>query len=200
VSTDSEDIARTARQWGAEAPFLRPADISQAGSKEIDAFTHALGWLRDHEGYEPDLVVKLPPTSPFRKPETVDRAIDLLIADPSADSVRGVIACSEHPFKMWTVEGKRLRSFVPLDQKPKDAHTFSYQSLPEVFVQTASIDVVRASVVWGKHSVLGDEIIPLVMPPAECVDINEPLDAAYAAFLLEKGLVAAVDPVKENRA
>jgi len=84
VSTDDPAIAAVAVKHGAEAPFLRPAAISQGDSLEIDAFKHALGWLKMFDQYEPDLIVKLFPTSPFRKPASVDKAIELLLADQDA--------------------------------------------------------------------------------------------------------------------
>ena len=79
VSTDSDKISKVAQGCGAEVPFRRPANISKSDSSEFDAFMHALEWLKNKEGYVPDLIVKLFPTSPFRKTATVDKAIELLL-------------------------------------------------------------------------------------------------------------------------
>src|SRR5215472_8162893 len=79
VSTDSEAIAQVALASGAEAPFRRPAEISQGHSTELQAMEHSLGWFRDHENYEPDFVALLRPTSPFRTTATIDRAVELLM-------------------------------------------------------------------------------------------------------------------------
>jgi CMP-N-acetylneuraminic acid synthetase/2-polyprenyl-3-methyl-5-hydroxy-6-metoxy-1,4-benzoquinol methylase len=190
VSTDDEKIASVSRSYGAEAPFLRPAEISQDGSKELDAFKHALSWLKTHEKYEPDLIVKLFPTSPFRKPESVDKAVELMLANPSADSVRSVILCSEHPYKMWTIASNRLKSLIPLDQKPKDAHTFSYQILPTVYIQNASIDITKPSNIWVKDSITGEEIVPFIMDADESVDINHPIDFQLAEMVIENNASA----------
>ena len=69
VSTDDEEIAAVARQYGAETPFLRPAEFAQDNTTDFPVFTHALGWLKEHEGYQPDIIVQLRPTSPIRPPE-----------------------------------------------------------------------------------------------------------------------------------
>jgi len=189
VSTDDAEIAAVARKYGAEAPFFRPAEISQADSTELEAFKHALEWLKQNEGYEPDLIVKLFPTSPFRKAETVDKAIELLFTNPDADSVRSVTLCSEHPHKMWTIEGNRLKSLIPVEQKLKEAHTLSYQVLPKVYIQNASIDVTRPSNIWEKDSITGTEIIPLMMDEIESLDINQPIDFELAEVIIKKGIL-----------
>ena len=107
VSTDDEEIAEVARRCGAEVPFYRPKELAREDSPEFEAIEHALNWLKKNEGYVPDLVVKLFPTSPFLRPETVDRAIELMLANPDADSLRSVRLCKEHPFKMWVIEDDR---------------------------------------------------------------------------------------------
>jgi N-acylneuraminate cytidylyltransferase len=188
VSTDSDAIADIAAMEGAEVPFRRPGEISQGHSTELEAMEHALGWLRDHEAYEPDLVVLLRPTSPFRTTATIDRGIDLLINDPSAHCVRTVRLCSEHPHKMWVMDkdGRRIRSLIPVEQKLPEAHTLSYQVLPTVYIQNASMDVFRPSNVWQLRSTTGTEIIPLVMDELESLDINTELDFVLAETLMSQ--------------
>jgi hypothetical protein len=72
VSTDDEEIAQVARQWGAEVPFLRPDEIAQDQTLDLPVFQHALAWLAEHEDYHPDVVVQLRPTSPVRPRGCVD--------------------------------------------------------------------------------------------------------------------------------
>lgn len=188
VSTDDKEIARVAKSYGAEVPFYRPKEISKVDSTELQAFEHALDWLKVNEGYVPELIVKLFPTSPFRTTESIDRAIGLMLANPDVDSVRSVRPCSEHPYKMWVIEGDRLRSFVPLDQKPKEAHTLSYQVLSKVYIQNAAIDVTKPSNIRGKKSITGRDIIPFVMDEIESIDVNTPLDFLLAETVLKKRL------------
>lgn len=188
VSTNDEEIAKVSRGFDAETPFVRPATISQDDSTELDAFKHALKWLKDNEGYEPDLIVKLFPTSPFRTAKSVDKAIKLLLDNPLADSVRSMRLCSEHPYKMWTIKNNRLKSLISTKQKPKEAHTLSYQVLPKIYIQNASIDVTRPENIWGKDSITGTEIIPFIMDEIESIDINTGLDLDLAELIIKKGL------------
>src|SRR5512140_2219238 len=80
VSTDDAEIAGVAREWGAETPFLRPAEYAQDNSTDLPLFQHALQWLEEHEKYHPEVVVQLRPTSPLRPHDLVDRAVSKLLA------------------------------------------------------------------------------------------------------------------------
>src|SRR3972149_1828506 len=82
VSTDSQEIAEIARQYGAEVPFLRPPELAQDDSPDLPLFQHALRWLEDHEDYRPDVVVQLRPTSPLRPVGLIDEAVEALRACP----------------------------------------------------------------------------------------------------------------------
>jgi CMP-N-acetylneuraminic acid synthetase len=97
VSTDDEEIAAVARQYGAEVPFMRPPEFAQDQSLDLPVFQHAVDWLAEHENYHPDVVVQLRPTSPVRPPTLVDEAVNLLLSHPEADSVRGVVPAGQNP-------------------------------------------------------------------------------------------------------
>lgn len=185
VSTDEEEIAEVAKRFGAEVPFYRPKELAKEDSPEFEAIKHALDWLKEKEGYIPDLIVKLFPTSPFLKPETIDKAIELMLANPTADSLRSVRLCKEHPYKMWVIEGNRLRSFLPPSEKLRDSHSLPYQALPKVYIQNACIDVIRPNTIWEKNSVTGDDILSLLMDEVESFDINTELDFLIAEKLLQ---------------
>jgi N-acylneuraminate cytidylyltransferase len=183
VCTDDNDIAKVSRRYGAEVPFMRPKNISQSDSTELQVFKYALKWLKKNEGYEPDLIVKIFATSPFRTPASVDGAIELLLSRDDADAVRSVRLCSEHPYKMWTIKNGWLEPLIPAGEKPKEGHTLSYQVLPKVYIQNACIDVTRSANIFKKNSVTGNKILPFVMSAAESVDINTPLDLYFAEEL-----------------
>lgn len=186
VSTDSEKIAETAREFGAEIPFLRPKDISRGESTEMQFLQHALKWFAENEGYEPDLIVLLYPTSPFRKPASIDEAVEKMLQHTNADSLRSVKLCSEHPCKMWKIEDDLLKPFVATDDP--NVHTLSYHLLPTTYVQNASIYITRPGTIRNKGSYIGDTVIPFVMDEAESVDINTPVDFQLAEMIM-KGLV-----------
>jgi len=184
VSTDSQQIASIAKEHGAEIPFIRPKEISQSNSTEMEFFNHALNWLQDHEKYEPDLIVLLYPTSPLRKVESIDSAIEEILKHPEADSLRSVKLCTEHPYKMWTIEGKYLKPFVK--NGDPNSHTFSYQSLPTVYIQNASIYITKPATIRNKKSPTGDIIIPFIMNEQESIDINNPIDFTLAEIVIAK--------------
>lgn len=188
VSTDSPEIADAARAAGAEVPFMRPEAIAGSTSTEMEFLLHALDWLRDHEGWEPELLAILYPTSPLRGSASIDAAVRLLQEHPEADSLRSVRLCSEHPYKMWTEEGGYLKPFVSRPGMP-NAHTLAYKMLPTVYIQNASIYITRPRTIREKGSPTGDVIVPFVMNEVESVDVNTPLDFALAEMLLanEKG-------------
>ena len=79
-----------ALEYGAEAPFLRPAKFAGDLEPDLSTFVHALGHLKDSEGYEPDVVVHLRATCPLRGPHDIDKAISLLLSRPDSDAVRSV--------------------------------------------------------------------------------------------------------------
>jgi len=104
LSTDSPEYAEIGRKAGAEVPFIRPACYAADDSLDIDVFEHALAWLKENEGYEPDVVVHLRPTFPTRNPEDIDKMVELLLDHPECDCVRSVAESKETPFKMWVID------------------------------------------------------------------------------------------------
>ena len=153
VSTDDEEIAAVAREYGAEAPFLRPSEFAQDKSTDLPVFEHALKWLKEVEGYKPEIVVQLRPTSPIRPPAMVDAAIRILINHEDADCVRGVVPAGQNPHKMWRFsgDGKPMKPLLEVEgiAEPYNAPR---QILPPVYWQTGHIDATRASTIAEKHS------------------------------------------------
>lgn len=182
VSTDNEKIASVAAACGAEVPFLRPDDISDGNSTELQFLQHALEWLKKNEQYRPDLIVLLYPTSPFRTAESIDKAINTISRYPDADSLRSIKRCSEHPYKMWMRKYDYIRPFVPSHNS--ETHTLPYQQLPEVYIQNASIYIIRPETIIEKKSPVGDHVIPFVMNEYESIDINNPIDFEFAQYLM----------------
>ena len=106
VCTDDEEIAAVAREWGAETPFLRPAEFAQDKTTDLPVFEHALKWLAENENYHPEVVVQLRPTSPIRPRDCVDDAVRMLLGSSRcgqrarggscrAESAQDVAAASE---------------------------------------------------------------------------------------------------------
>ena len=169
-STDSPEIADIAEKYGAEVPFLRPAELAQDDSPDIDAFQHLIEKLQNDEGYRPDIIVQLRPTSPIRLPGQVDQGIQLLIDNPSTDSVRGVTLTPATPYKMWRIGNEVLTPLLTIPGVP-EPFNMPRQSLPEVWWQTGTLDIMRTSVIES-GSMTGSEIRPFIVEPEHAIDID----------------------------
>lgn len=189
VSTDDERIASVAREYSAETPFLRPADLAQDTTTDFPVFEQAIQWLEDHEGYCPEIVVQLRPTSPVRPTGLLDRGIRGLLEHRDADCVRGVVPVAQNPFKMWRCDGEG-KPMTPLLQVEGIAEPYNAprQVLPPVCWQTGHIDVIRVSTIKQKRSLTGDVIYPLVIDPLYTVDIDDLSDWAKYEALTSSGL------------
>lgn len=187
VSTDDEEIAAVARHYGAETPFLRPAEFSQDQTPDLPVFEHALRWLEENEGYQPEIVVQLRPTSPFRRVWHIDQAVYRLLEHPEADAIRAVCVPFQNPFKMWQIAADGLMR--PLIQLPGIAEPFNAprQALPEVYWQTGYVDAAWVDTILEKQSMTGEAILPLVIDPSEWIDIDSADDWRRAERLLESG-------------
>ncbi len=199
VSTDDEEIAAVAREWGAETPFLRPAELAQDKTTDLPVFEQALKWLEDVEAYRPDVVVQLRPTSPIRPRGMVDDAIRILLDHDDADCVRGVVPAGQNPFKMWRFngEGRPLNPLLEVDGVA-EPYNAPRQILPPVYWQTGHIDAIRTSTITQKHSLTGDVIYPLMIDPKYTVDIDNLPDWAKYEALVYSGL-EMVSPGKSRR-
>jgi len=180
ISTDSEAIAEAARAYGAEAPFRRPASIADDDTPDFPLFEHALDWLWKREGYRPEVIVQLRPTTPLRPRGLIDRAISLLESDQKADSVRGVTVPKQTPYKMWQpAEGGYMQQL--LDTNLQEPYNQPRQKLPEVLWQTGHIDVMWTRTVLEQHSLTGRRVRPIMVDPAYCIDIDTIADFNAAA-------------------
>ena len=187
VSTDDEEIAAIARQLGAEVPFLRPAEYARDATVDLPVFQHALRWLDENEGYRPEVVVQLRPTSPIRPVGLVDQAVELLLAHPPADSVRGVVPAGQNPYKMWRIApAGNLEPLLSLEGQP-EPYNAPRQSLPPVYWQTGHIDALRPRVILEQGSMSGQVILPLMVDPRYTVDLDSLSDWQRAEWLVYHG-------------
>jgi len=186
VSTDAPLIAEVARHYGAEVPFLRPAEFAGELSPDIEWVEDTLTRLRDG-GRTYDCFSILRPTSPFRQPATITRAWAEFRAEPGVDSLRAVERCKQHPGKMWVVRGRRMTPLLPLGPAEQPWHSSQYQSLPVIHVQNASLEIAWSRVVFESRTIAGQVVMPFFTRGFEGFDINDSHDVALAANLVETG-------------
>lgn len=179
VSTDDEQYAAIARHYGAETPFVRPAELAGDKSPDIEWVKHALDLLEPCEAFS-----ILRPTSPFRQASTIQRAWQQFQSTPGADSLRAVQLCSEHPGKMWVVKGQFMVPALPVQMGEPPWHSMPYQALPEVYIQNASLEIAWTRVVTELGTIAGNVVMPFLTEGHEGLDLNKPGDWAQAEALI----------------
>lgn len=193
VSTDDPEIAAISRHFGAETPFLRPEEYAQDNTPDLPVFQHALHWLQQNEEYQPEIIIQLRPTSPFRRVRHIDQAVERLIERPDADAVRTVCVPFQNPFKMWRIGADELMKPLIVLEELSEPYNMPRQALPEVYWQTGYVDAAWTNTVLKKNSMTGDRILPLVIDPKEWIDIDSPDDWRRAERMIESGEIGLED-------
>ena len=176
VSTDDYTIARLAKRYGAEVPFIRPKRIAMDTTPDFPVLRHALRWLKKNENYKPDILITLHPTSPLRPPRLIERAVDLLKKHPHADSVRSVALCSQHPYRMWKINSVYMRPAL----RVKNQFNLVRQRLPLIYFQSGDIEAIRYNTIIKLNSITGKNVLPLVINSADMFDIDSMADLRRA--------------------
>ena len=188
-STDSEDIAEISIKYGADVPFLRPYELAQDDSTDIETFKHLIDQLKEIEGYRPDIIVQLRPTSPVRKAGQVDNGIRTLIEHPNADSIRAVTLTSATPYKMWRVENNVMKPLLEINGIP-EPFNMPRQALPKIYWQTGTLDIIRTRVIES-GSMTGSVIKPFIVDPEHAIDIDH-----FRSFMDAENVISKNECVK----
>ena len=183
VSTDSEEYAKIARDHGAETPFIRPEKFSKDDTPDLPVFKHALTWLKENEGYQPNLVINLRPTTPARDPKDIDAAIEKIL-NSDADSLRSMVIVKDHPYWMFKMgEGDVLAPFDPensIKQYPQR------QLLPELLITDGSFDMFRPKNILEGDLFGGKILGHIVDESKKTIDIDSEEDFKLAESIKEK--------------
>jgi CMP-N-acetylneuraminic acid synthetase len=185
VSTDSEEIAAVARAYGADVPFLRPAEYATSTSPDIEWIAWTLPRLGEHF----DLFAIVRATNPFRGPDAIRRGLAQLLATPEADSLRAVELVKQHPGKMWTIDddGRLMRPLLDQSHLPVAWHAGQYQALPRVFVQNSALEIAWTRVVEETGTREGRVVAPFATVGLEGLNIDDEDDLARAEALVAAG-------------
>ena len=198
ISTDDQEMADIAKEHGVEVPFMRPDELAEDHTPDLPVFQHALNFLKEKEGYEPDAVVHLRPTTPLKDSGDIDLGIELLQKHPESHSVRSVCSPLHTPFKMYRQqEDSPFLSPILKKEYPEVFEEFPEpfnmprQVLPGVYRHSGYVDVIRPDVILEKDSMSGSNIIPLPFEEWRDVDIDSPRDLQYAELVInERNLYA----------
>jgi CMP-N,N'-diacetyllegionaminic acid synthase len=184
VSTESSEIAEIAQQYGAEVPFLRPAEYAQDRSPDIDFVRHAIDWFAQNETDQPELFVHLRPTTPLREPAFIDKAIDDIIKNNEATALRSVHELAEPPQKMFAIENGYLTGFFPGETRP-EYYNLPRQEFPKAYHPNGYVDIIRTGYVTKANALHGPRMIGFVTPFT--IEIDSPDDFSRLEYTLEKG-------------
>ena len=183
VSTDSPAIAEVARGLGLDVPFARPAELAQDNTPSIPVLQHAVRWLEENRGESFDAVMTLQPTSPLRRAEDIDGAIELL-AGSSADTdsvISFVDAGEKHPARMKFIDAD---GFVA---EPPFAEMFEgqpRQMLPKIYLREGSIYLTRIKVLMQGNSLKGARCRAWIVPEERALNIDTPFDLFLAGQIM----------------
>ena len=188
VSTDSDEIADVARWYGADVPFLRPAEYATATSPDIEWLSYTLEHL--DERFELFALVRA--TNPFRGPDVVRRGLEQLLTTPEADSIRAVELVKQHPGKMWLLSGDSRTMSPLLDQSELDVawHAGQYQALPAVYSQNSALEIAWTRVVTETGTREGRVLAPFLTQGHEGFNVDDEEDGERAERLVASGEAA----------
>jgi CMP-N-acetylneuraminic acid synthetase len=194
VSTDNQEIADIAIRYGAEVPWLRPRELAGSLSRDIEWVRHALDNLEDADSARAFALLR--PTSPLRTPESVSLAVQKLLDDPEADSLRAVEPCRQHPGKMWILRSPdRMEPLLEQPEGEQPWHSTPYQGLPAVHVQNAALEVAWVRTVRELGTIAGHTIRPFILDGHEGHDLNDEADWWLLERLLAEGVVTLPSPL-----
>ena len=182
VSTDDDEIANISQKWGAEVPFIRPAELAKDDSPHVDALTHAIRWFHENEEYFPEFLMLLQPTSPLRAARDIDEALALAL-QRKADCVISVQETLSHPYSIIRAsEDQRVSEFLM-----SSGNVGGYerrQVRPKFYSLNGAIYLFRVDVMIEKPMVYPELTFTYVMPAERSLDIDTSWDLHIANLIL----------------
>ncbi len=176
LSTDSEQYAQIARRYGADVPFLRPAELSGNMATDLEFMLHAISWLDEHEDKLPEFWVHLRPTAPLRDIKVIQNAIEQMTADPTADSLRSAHKTDVCPFKwFWRSEDGYYQTFngITLDEANGPR-----QGFPAMYIPDGYVDVLKTKYIVEHQLLHGERMIGFEVPDTVDIDTQREFEEA----------------------
>lgn len=178
VSTDGEKIAKIAKDYGAEVPFLRPKHLATDTAKTIDCVIHCIEELKKN-GEEYDYVVLLQPTQPLRQPWHIDEAFELIIKR-NEDSLVSISKVKDHPVLMRTID-KNGYAINLLE----GSSTKRRQEFPDFYKVNGAIYINKINENLNYDTSFNDNKLVYIMDEQYGVDIDDMLDVEIAKLLIK---------------
>jgi len=195
VSTDSQEFAEIALSYGAEVPFLRPKEISKDDSLDIEYVRHALEWFQTYEGNQPEYLVILPPPIPLRDPILIDRAIEKIIQNKDATSLRSAYETRDSPYKLFEIKDGFFVGMFPDDPRP-EYYNLPRQAFLPVYHPSGYVDIIKSQTVMNLGSLHGPRILSFITP--DVGELDRPEDFDFIEFVLGKQKNPVYEYLKKN--
>jgi len=182
LTTEDAEIAAVGRAHGLETPFLRPADLASDTASMVDVVEHAVGWMEREGGFAPSTIMLLQPTCPFRKPERIQQALDLLVL-PGTEGVIGVKGIDRSLSVMYQ-EGPdgALAPLAPWDERTRR------QDVRPLLTPNGTLYLTTRESLVRHRRLFPPRLRGLVTGHIESIDIDTPEDWALAEAVVAAGL------------
>jgi len=191
VSTDDQETAQIALQFGAEVPFLRPAQLAEDSAPTAPVLQHAVKFIEERDGVQMDWVLLLQPTDPLRLPQDIDNAIEIAL-NQKCDSVISVKQVfSTHPILMKKIEDGLLEPFCI----PEKEGTRRQDYDPPAYMRNGAIYLTRRDVLMHDNSIWGETIRPYIMPDERSVGVDSEMDLKLVEILMAEKLEKKEKPL-----
>ena len=182
LSSEDKEIIKVAQEYGIEVPYIRPKELAEDETPSLLVVKDLVKYLKIKENYEPDIIVLLQPTSPFRKSNHIDEAISLFEKN-NADSLVSVVEIPHNysPYSAMQLKDGFLKPFLDYDEKNNQR-----QKKPNFFARNgAAIYIFTINCLMNKNSFYGDKILPYLMDEKLSLDIDTEWDFEIAEKIME---------------
>lgn len=183
MSTDSEEIAKVSREFGAEVPFLRPAELASDTASHNAVILHAVNWMIEHENYRPDYLLLLQPTSPLRTAEDIDASIRLAM-ESNADGIVSVFESHFHPLLMNKIAADGCLESYIADRPEPGSEAIRRQNMPRAYADNGAIYIVKIDYLLQHGKLRPTRTIPFIMPEKRSFQIDCQWDFELIEYLL----------------
>ena len=183
VSTDSQKIAAIARKYGATTPFLRPKEISQDNSLDIEFFKHYLSFLKNKFVEIPNLIIHLRPTTPLREIKVIDKAIEYMKKHSEFTALRSMHKTYLTPYKMFRLYKECAIPFLNY-RGVKEFYNLPRQIFEDAYIPNGYVDIIRPSVIEETGTVHGESM--KLWETSKIADIDTIEDYDFTVRMLQK--------------
>ena len=182
VSTDDKEIADISKKYGAEIPFMRPRELAEDNAKGIDVVLHAINWIKENNKQKHyDLIMLLQPTSPLRKSDDIDKAIELLFLKET-QAIVSVCEVDHHPLWANTLsEDGCMKDFIR-----KEIMNKNRQELPKFYRLNGAIYLAYCNYIKEQKGFFGKKTFTYIMPRERSIDIDSEIDFKMAELIIKK--------------